>query len=82
LEHFKAPKEQIWNRAIPTTEEGVCNRVFTKSYAAVLGDEEKAVLKDKLRSVLRLGEDRVWVDEANGVFEYPYKTRLIVMHKA
>jgi hypothetical protein len=82
LEHFKAPQEQVWCRVIPTTEEGVYGRVFSKSYTTVLRDEEKAVLKEKLRSILQLGEGRVWIDEANGVLEYPYKTRLIVMHKA
>ena len=71
----------MWNRVIPTTEEGVYDRAFSKSYVTVLGDEEKAAVRDKLRAVLDLGEGRVWIDEASGVFEYPYKTLLVVMRR-
>jgi hypothetical protein len=82
LEHFKAPEEHTWSRVIPTTEEGAYNRAFSASYVAALGDEEKAVVRTRLRSVLERAEERIWIDEASGIFEYPYKTFLVLMHKA
>lgn len=66
---------------IPTTVEGVVERVCSKSYIAVLGEEEKAKVIEGVKGVFEKENDRVWMDESKGVFEYPYNTVLVIMRR-
>jgi len=77
--NFKPPMEQSWKRSIEATEESVISRVLTKSYIATLSDEDKEILVAGLQEILQKGEGRVWVGEANGTFEYPYQTDLVIL---
>jgi len=69
------------HRALPTTEDLAVERVFSKSYITALSDAERSELEHELRENLRRGEDRVWIDEHKGVFEYPYETDLFVSRR-
>lgn len=79
--YFAAPKEEVVERIVPTTRAGVWDRVTSKSYIAVLSDDQKASLKKDVDATLDSGDGIKWIDQEAGVFEYPYKTYLVVMHR-
>ena len=68
-------------RVIPTTVEGVVDRVCSKSYIAVLPEEDKQKVTEGVKGVFKKENDRVWMDEGKGVFEYPYNTVLVIMRR-
>jgi len=80
-QNFEPETEQSWDRVIPTTIQGVVDRVSSKSYITQLKDDEKKDLQDKVRNYLAEEKSKVWMDEAQGIFEYPYKTFLVTMNK-
>lgn len=53
------------------------DRVLSKSYIAVLDEEEKAKLITRVQQIVQKGEDKIWIDEKAGVFQYPYQTHLV-----
>lgn len=71
--------EHYWKRSIEATEESVINRVLSKSYIAVLSDEDRVKLMAVLREVVQRGVGKIWVDEAKGIFRYPYQTDLVIV---
>ncbi|KIK62581.1 hypothetical protein GYMLUDRAFT_164646, partial [Collybiopsis luxurians FD-317 M1] len=80
---FEPPVEKSFQWAIPTTIQGVLERVTSKSYIAVLAQDKKEEY-DKLMEDARemLGrEEKTWIDQKAGVFEYPYKTTLVIARK-
>jgi len=81
LKNFETQEELSWDRIIPTTTEGVVDRVLSKSYVTLLSDSEKEALRRDVRNYLAEDKTKVWIDEATGIFGYPYKTNLVVMRK-
>ncbi|KZV90237.1 S-adenosyl-L-methionine-dependent methyltransferase [Exidia glandulosa HHB12029] len=77
---FEKEEELVWSYALPTTAEAVVTRAHTKSYIAMLPEDEKTKVSENVRKILA-DEPKTWINEAEGVFEYPYKTTLIVMRK-
>ncbi|KAF3927807.1 hypothetical protein ABW20_dc0101565 [Dactylellina cionopaga] len=67
-------------RVLPTTLQGVVDRVVSKSYITALDETEGKKVEDGVRGVLK-NEKKVWVDEENGVFEYPYATDLYIIRR-
>ncbi|KAJ7632666.1 S-adenosyl-L-methionine-dependent methyltransferase [Roridomyces roridus] len=60
----------------------VVDRAFSKSYMTLLTAEEKANVRGDIIGILnREGAEKVWIDETAGVFEYPYKTDVVVCRK-
>lgn len=51
--------------------------MLSKSYITMLSEEEREGLTEEARKVVQKGEGKVWIDEAKGVFEYPYRTTLV-----
>ncbi|GAA5948181.1 hypothetical protein JCM10213_007056 [Rhodosporidiobolus nylandii] len=79
---FSSPEEHTtFRRALPTNEDLVVDRVFSKSYITALSDEEKKGVEEKVREVVRQGEGKKWIKEEEGTFEYPYKTDLFVTRR-
>ncbi|KAJ3828476.1 S-adenosyl-L-methionine-dependent methyltransferase [Lentinula raphanica] len=82
---FKGPIEETFTWWIPTTVEGVVQRVRTKSYIAILERERKEEyeeLERKVREMLDKEEvEKKWIDMEKGVFEYPYKTTVVIARK-
>ncbi|KAG8935694.1 hypothetical protein FRC02_006970 [Tulasnella sp. 418] len=78
---FKDPIENLVSFAVPTTASGVIDRVCSKSYITILPDKEKNKLVEELKNILNEGEGRVWVDESQGVWEYPYTNLVVAMKK-
>lgn len=65
---------------IPGTVEGVVARALSKSYISVLHDDEKKEVVDTLRRILET-EQKTWISEEEGVFEYPYETTVVTVHR-
>jgi len=59
---------------------GVQERALSKSYIAILDDSEKAKLMREVDNIL-VNEDKVWIDENQGIFAYPYTTLVVVMRR-
>jgi hypothetical protein len=59
----------------------VTNRAMSKSYIAVQPKDIKTRIKDDIKNIVECGDDKRWIDEDQGFFEYPYQTLLVVFHK-
>ncbi|KII94948.1 hypothetical protein PLICRDRAFT_47946 [Plicaturopsis crispa FD-325 SS-3] len=78
---FVPPEEKVWNYPLVATSDIVVQRILSKSYIAVLPEDKKAAVSKEVQAIVEKGEGKVWVDEANGVFEYPYYTKAVVMRR-
>jgi len=78
--NFEKEQELTFPWAVETTKDGVVERVRSKSYIAVLPEGLKSKLTSDILQMLD-EEPKSWVDEQQGVFNYPYKTTLVVMPK-
>ncbi|KAH7103902.1 S-adenosyl-L-methionine-dependent methyltransferase [Auriculariales sp. MPI-PUGE-AT-0066] len=78
--HFDKEEELTFSRNIPATKESVIERATSKSYIAVLPEETKNSVVETVIKILEQ-EPKTWIEEAQGVFNYPYKTTLVVSQK-
>jgi len=79
---FSESVEKIWPVTFPATADIVVNRACSKSYIAVLEENAKSKVANDVQEIVARGEDRVWIDEGAGIFEYPYQTWIVIAHKA
>lgn len=71
-------------RVIPTTVQAVKDRVFSKSYISILAADQKQQVEtfiDRLLAEPDAQLERRWIDQAEGVFEYPYRTDVFLFRK-
>jgi hypothetical protein len=80
--YFSEAVEKIWPVIFPATADIVVNRACSKSYVAVLEENAKSKVANDVQEIVARGEDRVWIDEGAGIFEYPYQTWIVIAHKA
>lgn len=77
-EYFEVVEPQHYTRTIPTTVQGVIDRVLSKSFITVLRQDKQDSLVKKIRDLFESKSDeelgRTWIDKEQGVFEYPYTT--------
>lgn len=66
---------------LPATADIVADRVCSKSYIAIESEETQAQVRGWVRDILKKGDGRVWIDEKEGVFEYPYKTYVVALKR-
>lgn len=78
---FEPPVEEEWAYKLPGSRKIVTDRAFSKSYMAILSGEDKASAKSDIEKLVDRGDDRIWIDEKEGLFEYPYKTYVVLSHK-
>jgi hypothetical protein len=78
--NFQAPETKTWSYTIPTTVQGVHDRVFSKSYIAVLEPPESDKVHNGIDEIMANAE-KDWINEKEGVFKYHYETFLVVMRK-
>jgi hypothetical protein len=78
---FLPQVEKTWPYTLETTFEKTVDRVFSKSYVAVLPEDAKAEVRKDVADIIERGEDKVWIDEHNGTYEYPYKCYVVIAHK-
>ncbi|TFY66665.1 hypothetical protein EVG20_g4421, partial [Dentipellis fragilis] len=78
---FQPPVEKVWEYHLPGTLEIVTNRAFSKSYVAIQPEGVKAEIRKDIQAIVERGDGKKWIDEANGSFEYPYKTYVVIMNR-
>lgn len=78
---FHPPQEQSWSVPLPATRDVVIDRASSKSYITILADEERAKLQKDLAAIVERGDVKVWINESEGVFEYPYKTDVVISRR-
>ncbi|EIW85150.1 S-adenosyl-L-methionine-dependent methyltransferase [Coniophora puteana RWD-64-598 SS2] len=78
---FQPPEEKQWEYHLEGSLDICTNRAQSKSYIAVLPPDEKQRVVDDIVAILNRGNDKKWIDEEKGIFEYPYKTYLAVCRK-
>ncbi|KAJ8483272.1 hypothetical protein ONZ51_g4819 [Trametes cubensis] len=81
LANFEPQEENVWDYVLHGTRDIVVNRACSKSYIAVLNPEEKQKVIEDIDAILQRKEGLVWIDEAQGIFEYPYQTFLVIAKK-
>jgi len=77
---FQPPQEKIWAYHLEGTKDSAVDRASSKSYIAVLPEDKKREVQDEIRRIIDQSE-KVWIDESKGIFEYPYKTWVVIAHK-
>ncbi|KAG6334831.1 hypothetical protein ID866_4253 [Astraeus odoratus] len=77
IQNFHEPEEKVWDYHVVTTEQLAIDRALSKSYISVLPPEQKASVVSELIAIMARGDDRVWVDQSRGMFEYPYQTLVV-----
>ena len=58
------------------------DRALSKSYITILSEEEKTSVKVDIKGIVERGDGMVWKDEKEGVFEYPYKTYVVLSKRS
>ncbi|KIJ68917.1 hypothetical protein HYDPIDRAFT_164645 [Hydnomerulius pinastri MD-312] len=81
IENFKEPEETEWAYHLDGSEEICVERALSKSYIAILPPNEKAKVVEDIKAILAKGDGKVWIDESKGIWEYPYKTLVVVSRK-
>jgi hypothetical protein len=59
----------------------VINRAMSKSYIAVQPEDIKATIKVSITEVVDRGDGKQWIDGDKGLFEYPYRTLVVVFQR-
>ena len=76
---FNGFSERHVMRGIPTTDEGVVDRVTSKSYIADLEPAVRDEVVVNVREVLAKADDKKWIDRSTGSYEYPYQGDLYLL---
>ena len=79
---FQPPEESQWEYTLPGTLDIVTDRALSKSYITILSEEEKTSVKVDIKGIVERGDGMVWKDEKEGVFEYPYKTYVVLSKRS
>ena len=79
--YFEPHEELKFKHFVPTTEQGVLDRVHSKSYITQLSGPERERLDAQVHKAVQNDTTKVWLDKENGIFQYPYDTFLVVMKK-
>lgn len=81
VQYFEPPKEMTFKHKVVGSLKGVIDRVYSKSFIAIRSEESKTQISNELKGIVERGDDKVWIDEKQGTFEYPYINTVIVMRK-
>lgn len=72
--------EKSWAYNLSGTLDIAVDRASSKSYITILPAEEKAKVQADVADIVKKG-DKVWIDESQGIFEYPYQTLVVISQK-
>lgn len=67
--------------SLPATVTSVEDRVCSKSYIALLPEDDRELVRRRVKDIVEKGDDLVWIDKEKGVFEYPYSTTIVLMKR-
>ncbi|KAK0196911.1 S-adenosyl-L-methionine-dependent methyltransferase [Armillaria mellea] len=75
---FEPPVDKTWAYALPCDVSLAVDRATTTSYIQNLSADVKSRVLDDIRAIVERGDDKVWINESEGTFEYPYQTLLVI----
>jgi len=78
---FQPHTERTWCHSLVTSLDIVTNRALSKSYLAVQPENVKAMVKAGIGEIVHRGDGKQWIDEDKGLFEYPYRTLVVVLQQ-
>ncbi|KDQ60794.1 hypothetical protein JAAARDRAFT_31776 [Jaapia argillacea MUCL 33604] len=78
---FHPQEESTWSRALPGTLDLAVDRATSKSYIAVLPEGQKSSVVSDVTEIVKRGDDMLWMDKDQGIFEYPYNTYVVIARK-
>jgi hypothetical protein len=78
---FDAPETKTWSYHLLGSLQICTDRAMSKSYMAILPNDKKNEAIDNIKTIIEKGEGKKWIDEQAGVFEYPYKTDVVIARK-
>jgi hypothetical protein len=78
---FRPHKERTWRHSLVTSLDIVTSRALSKSYLAVQPEDVKTMVKAGIGEIVHRGDGKQWIDEDQGLFEYPYRTLVVVFQQ-
>jgi len=78
---FRPHKEQPWSYSLVGSLDVVTTRAMSKSYVAVQPEDIKAKTKVDITEIVQRGDEKQWIDKDKGLFEYPYRTLVVVFQR-
>ncbi|GAA5900069.1 class I SAM-dependent methyltransferase [Sporobolomyces salmoneus] len=78
---YEPAQVETYHRNLPSSEQGVVDRILSKSYITALSQEEQERVAKDMREIVKKGEGKEWIDEKEGTFHYPYTTELYIIRK-
>ncbi|GAA5942171.1 class I SAM-dependent methyltransferase [Sporobolomyces koalae] len=79
---YEPPQIEKYHRELPTTEQGVVDRILSKSYITALDEAEQDRIAHEMRQIVQRGQGKQWIEKEQGTFHYPYNTELYLIRKA
>ncbi len=58
----------VYSQTLESTEQGVIDRVLSKSYITALSQEDKDNLVAEIKRIVQKGDGKVWIDQDKGIF--------------
>jgi len=78
---FQPQKERSWCYPLVGSMDIVTDRAMSKSYIAVQPEDIKATVKAEIAEIVQRGDGKQWIDKDKGLFEYPYRTLVVVFQR-
>jgi hypothetical protein len=78
---FHPHKERSWCYPLVSSLDVVVDRAMSKSYIAVQPEDTRATIKADIVEIVNRGDGKQWIDEDKGLFEYPYRTLVVVFER-
>jgi hypothetical protein len=75
---FQPQKERSWCYSLVSSLGTVIDRAMSKSYIAVQPEDIQATIRSNITEIVQRGDSKQWIDKDNGLFEYPYRTLVVV----
>jgi len=75
--YFDALTPMHVKHELPTTVDGVIERVLSKSYISVQNEATRSTLVERVRALFTEDHSKLglrWLDKSKGIFAYPYGT--------
>lgn len=79
--NFDIPETTTIKYRETETFESFMSLLLTWSGIAILPDDEKDDLRKQIKTVLERGEELVWVDEKQGIFEVPRESPIVIFRR-
>ncbi|KAI5117441.1 hypothetical protein M0805_007011 [Coniferiporia weirii] len=80
-EKFFEPEDKIVTYSEPGTVERIIQRTFTASVIAVLPDDEKQKIAEKVKAIIARGDGLVWLNKEEGIFEVPFASPVVILRR-